>query len=151
MRLPSNPVINTALQRQTGQPVLKMDALPLAAGTAWVLEFESAKSTWRQGVFVATDGELEVEGTRGDRFVLWADTAPPSVTITCRATRSGRLIIYNVWNSGRGIAEKESQRATSGMLREDLGDGAFRYRCQDVAPEPVFDRLTFRLRPRQLR
>lgn len=124
-----------------------MDVLPLEAGGSYALDFVAVRSPWRQGVWLGTTGELEINGQRSSQFVLWSDSAPHTVTITCRSTDTGRLTVYNVWDSRRGYSEMESQSATSGMLREDLEDGSVQYRCQDISVKPVFDRLTFRLRP----
>ncbi|HEU5222276.1 MAG TPA: hypothetical protein VFU07_01170 [Candidatus Lumbricidophila sp.] len=52
-------------------------------------------------------------------------------------------MLYNVWDSGRGIRPHESQRATTGMFVETLPDGAHRYSCTDIGIEPDFTRLIF--------
>lgn len=124
-----------------------MDVLPLHEGGGYAVEFEEVNSPWRQGVWLGTDGVLEIGGMESPSMVLWSDTAPVGTVVTCRSTRTGLLTIYNIWDSGRGYGDHESQRASSGMLREDAADGSFQYRCQDISVEPVFDRLTFRLRP----
>ena len=61
------------------------------------------------------------------------------------AETSGSLVLYNIWDSGRGHRPFESQSHTSGMLVETLPDGSRRYSCNDIGLEPDFSRLVFRV------
>ena len=144
-RLPPAPLRNSALTDRMGFDVWYMDAVQLKPGNGLKLWFESTNSPHRQGVFVATDGILTVaDGTSG-AFQLWADTAPRPVVIRCVETSLGKLVLYNIYQAaGRSPM---SQALTSGMLIEQLAEGARRYRCCDVAAEPTFDRLVFSIRP----
>jgi hypothetical protein len=87
---------------------------------------------------------LVAAGTKSSSLVLWSDTSPPTSTIDVTAT-AGRLVLYNVWDSGRGLRAFESQAATSGMIVEELPDGTRRYSCTDMGTEPDFSRLVFRI------
>jgi hypothetical protein len=90
-----------------------------------------------------TDGVLRVAGVEAPQLDIWTDTAPSAVEVECVAT-DGLLRFYNIWQSGRrpGV---ESRSATSGMLVENLGDGWRRYSCNDIALQPDFEQLIFRI------
>jgi hypothetical protein len=103
--------------------------------------------TWRHGVWIAVQGQLEVNGELSAQFVLWADTSPTPLAVQIVSSSDELLRIYNVWDSGRGLGA-ESQAATSGMLREDVGSG-YRYRCNAIAAEPRFDAIEFTIGRRQ--
>jgi hypothetical protein len=137
-RTPSRNVVDPL-----GREVLKIEALALSAGQTVSLVFEHVRSEWRQGVWLATAGILRAGEIAADQLVLWTDTAPPEVTITCEAT-DGLLRFYNVWDSGRG-RHRESQSATSGMAVETLDAGERRYACNDIGNDPDFQTLVFRL------
>jgi len=121
-----------------------LDVVEVSEGDELTITFEESNSAWRQGVWVATAGALEANGVRAAQFTLWKDTAPGSVRLRVLAT-DGLLRLYNVWDSGRGIQEHESQSATSGMVIEDQSDGGRLYRCNDIGWEPRFDKLVFRV------
>lgn len=143
--LPDKPVTNASVAGPLGEEVLLLDVIPIEVGSEVVLTFEQVDSPWRQGVWLATDDELEVNGARSSPLVVWQDTAPPTVRV--RVGKSdGMLRYYNLWDSGRGMGEHESQSATSGMLRERGPDGSRRYRCNDIGYESQFDKLVFSLR-----
>jgi hypothetical protein len=133
--------INEALSAQFNREVVKIEALPINPGQAVHLRFEGSDSPWRQGVRIATQGELSANGVNAPQLDLWPDTAPSVVEVTCEST-DGLLRIYNIWQSGRrpGV---ESQSHTSGMLVENLADGSRRYRCNDIGFEPSFEKLVF--------
>jgi hypothetical protein len=124
-------------------PVWKIDVLPCKPGDRFRVVFESDDGLWRHGVRLMVDGVLAAEATTADQVVLWSDTAPTEVDIAVESASDGLLRVYNVWDSGRGRRE-ESQAATSGMLRDDTANG-WRYRCSDIATEPTFDALVFRI------
>lgn len=128
----------TTPQRQ----VWKVEALPCRGGDTFLLTFEDSAERWRQGVCLATSGTLRAKGEEAAQFVLWQDTAPPTVRLEVIQT-DGLLRLYNVWDSGRGRS-RESQSATSGMLRQPVGRG-YRYRCNDIGNDPPFTSLTFLL------
>lgn len=144
MRLPAS-ALNHDLST-AHQPVWLIDAVECAAGSTYRLVFESAQDRWRQGVWLAVDGQLEVVGQVSPQIVLWRDTAPAETDVVVRATTDGLLRLYNVWDSGRGLGQ-ESQRATSGMVRTTIPNG-WRYRCSDINPSPTFEALVFHLERR---
>jgi hypothetical protein len=143
MRLPHR-ALNSALTTPDREVVL-IEAVPCSAGDMFVLAFESAEDRWRQGVWLAVDGALDVNSQNSDQAVLWQDTAPVEVRFQVRETHDGLLRFYNVWDSGRGLGPWESQMHTSGMLREQVGDGVARYSCSDIKPDPTFKALVFTL------
>ena len=144
IRLP--PAVQNPSLSTPDRPVWYVDTIRCAAGQDIALAFEDVAPTWRHGVWLGVQGELEVGDLRAPQVVLWADTAPPVVSVRVVASDDELVRLYNVWDSGRGIAPHESQSATSGMLREDL-DGAVRYRCSAIASDPQFDALTFTVTP----
>lgn len=145
MALPKERRLNQALSAALGRDVVKFEVLPLAVGDVQMLSFERVTSDWRQGLWLATEGQLEVAGQRSSQLLLWADTTPERVEISCHET-DGLLRLYNVWHSGRRPGH-ESQSHTSGMLVEALQSGGNRYRCNDIGLEPNFSKLVFTLCP----
>lgn len=144
MSLPSAPVVNSALTSPAGEEVLLLDVVSVGSGAGFTITFEHVASDWRQGVWLGTDGVLEVGGVRSPQVVLWQDIAPASTHVRL-LEGSGELRLYNVWDSGRGIEDHESQSATSGMVVEILERGARRYRCNDIGHDPSFETLVFTL------
>ncbi len=142
--LPSSKILNESLKGPSDEPVVMLDVVEVREGDELTITFEESHSDWRQGVWIATTGALETNAVSAAQFTLWRDTAPVSVRLRVIAT-DGLLRLYNVWDSGRGIQEHESQSATSGMVIEVLPDGARRYRCNDIGWEPRFDKLVFSL------
>ncbi|HEX2893753.1 MAG TPA: hypothetical protein VHO29_07095 [Marmoricola sp.] len=142
-RLPDR-TLSKAVLGPDGQPAVKVESLPIAIGQRITLTFESVGPRWRQGVFLATTGRLTAAGTSSPSLVLWSDSAPSSSVIDVAET-DGRLVLYNIWDSGRGRGPFESQSATSGMHVEALPDGSRRYSCTDIGVEPDFSRIVFRV------
>lgn len=140
----TEPVLNRDLSTPD-QPVWRIDVLPIAEGQAVSLEFLGGEGDWRQGVWLATEGELEVDGVTAPQLVLWSDTSPPVVEVKVNAT-DGLLRLYNVWDSGRGLGHHESQSATAGMVKRVRKDGAFVYACNDIGLDPDFTKFTFAIR-----
>ena len=95
-------------------------------------------------MFLGTEGMLAIAGTSSPKFVLWHDSAPADGTIDIRDT-NGTLILYNVWDSGRKLGQFEPQRATSGMIVDELPDGGRRYQCNDIGSAPEFNKLVVRV------
>lgn len=142
--LPSSKILNDSLKGPAGEPVVMLDVVEVREGDELTITFEESHSDWRQGVWIATTGALEANAVSAAQLTLWRDTAPASVRLRVIAT-DGLLRLYNVWDSGRGIQEHESQSATSGMVIQELPDGGRRYRCNDIGWEPRFDKLVFTL------
>ena len=120
-----------------------IDEWPCAVGQQITVVFEQADQQWRHGVFLGVDGALEVAGEQSPKVVLWADTAPPVTQLTVIGSTDGFLRLYNVWDSGRGLGPFESQKATSGMVREVLTDTYVRYHCNSIGVDPDFSHLRF--------
>ena len=142
-RLPPR-ILSKSVTGPGGEPAIKIEALPIVAGKQVLLRFDSVHSRWRQGVFMATEGILAIADTRSSQLVLWSDTASGESSVAVVET-DGLLVLYNVWDSGRGRGRLESQSETSGMLVEERPDGWLRYSCTDIGVEPDFGRLVFRL------
>jgi hypothetical protein len=143
--LPPAPIRNKAMTKRLGFDVWHMDGIDISADDAFALTFESANSPRRQGVFIATEGLLIIDGVEARGFDLWYDTTPRPVLIRCRESSSGRAVLYNIFEREPG--RQMSQAHTSGMLIEALPGGGQRYRCCDVATDPIFDRVVFTMQP----
>ena len=72
---------------------------------------------------------------------VWSDTAQSIVEVRCVQT-DGLIRFHNIWHSGRhpGV---ESLMYTSGMIVDMLDDESRRYSCNDIGPEPDFQKLIF--------
>jgi hypothetical protein len=133
-----------SVTRPDGKPAIKIEALSVPEVSILRLAFEGVNSEWRQGVFLATDGVLTIDGIGASRLVIWADSAPAELEIDV-SSKNGSVIIYNVWDSGRGRGPFESQSATSGMLVDKLENGVLRFSCTDIGIVPDFNKLVFRV------
>lgn len=142
-QLPSRS-INPALRGPHGEAPLLVDSLEVTSHEVVQLTFDSVGDRWRQGVFLATHGALAVSGVVAGAFTLWADSAPNPTEIEVLQT-DGRLVLYNIWNSGAHGEGPESLSYTSGMLVSPLPDGSLQYRCNDVGFDSDFDSLVFRI------
>jgi hypothetical protein len=127
-----------------GREVILIETVPCSAGDRFLLTFDSVDLRWRQGVWLAVDGELAIEHETSSQVVLWRDTAPDQVDLEVRSTSDGLLRLYNVWDSGRGSGPWESQSHTSGMISEVVA-GGHRYLCSDIKRDPSFDAVVFTL------
>jgi hypothetical protein len=143
MRLPNEPVLNEQLTTAVGRPVITFEVIGVSDGDRITVRFIGKSGNWRQGIWIGVAGALEIHGTRADQFEIWADTAPPEFTVDVVRAEDGLMRLYNIWDSGRG-RRRESQSATSGMLKEVVGHRT-RYRAHDIGFEPAFDRLIFEL------
>jgi hypothetical protein len=142
--LPPQAVLNRDLSAAVGQDVIKVEVVEVAAGDELQVSFKEQHSQWRQGIWLAVDGELEVAGIRADQIELWTDTAPATVDVRVAASGDGLLRLYNIWDSGRG-RRRESQSATSGMLKEAATADRTVYRCNDIGRDPLFNKFVFEL------
>jgi len=143
MKLPAERVLNRTLTDDLGVPVIRFEVLPIATGETLRIAFASQTGDWRQGVWLAVNGMLDIAGRIESQFTIWTDTAPREFDVHVVETTDGMLRLYNVWDSKRGI-RRESQSHTSGMLKEE--DGArITYRCNDIGFHPRFDKLVFEL------
>lgn len=141
--LPAEPVLNQTLTERLGRDVVMIESLPIRDGQTILVTFVSVNRDWRQGVWMATTGELAVGDVASSQLVLWADNSPPTVEVEVRET-DGILRYYNIWDSGRDLGPWESQKWTSGMLREETPEG-YVYRCNDIDRDAKFDKIAFRV------
>lgn len=140
MKIPDRVMFNTALTELFGEPVILMDALPVEPGDRLRIEFVSATSARREGIWLGLEGMGVLDGAAGAQFVLWAgQDRPPQSILTIHSTEDGLLRLNNIWDGGRGAL---SQTDFCGMLRVDDGVTST-YRCTDVGTTPTFDSLVF--------
>ncbi len=140
--LPNDSIISRAFEEHGLSNVVKWDVVAVEDGACVRVVFESASAEGRHGIWLMTDGMLEVNGVKGSSFNLWQDSAPACIEVDVQ-TSSGRLHVYNIWDTGAG---RTSQAWTSGMLVEHRPDGR-RYCCNDIGLEGAFNSLIFRLEP----
>lgn len=129
-------VMNQAFEGRTD--VIKWDIQKITNGQILKITFVSKNSPKRQGVRIATDKGIEVNGEVFPSIQLWEDTAPKEVVCKCY-TEDGFLSIYNMWDKGKG---PESQSHSSGMLIKEDGN-ILVYQCNDIGFETNFDKLVF--------
>lgn len=132
---------SSTVQGPGGDPAILIESLEVRPGQKICLTFESADPSWRQGLFLGTAGLSSVAGATSPQLNLWTDSAPPEVLIYVLET-DGSLVLYNIWDSGRG---RRSQSHTSGMILEHLADNGRRYWCTDFGSTPDFGKLVFRI------
>lgn len=142
MHLPQAKVPNDTIAGPNGEPVIMIDLIDVRPGEELVISLESSSSDWRQGLWIATTGALETNNVTASQMTLWTDTAPNPARLRVVET-DGWVRLHNVWDSGRGISDHESQSATSGMLIEERSARVWRYRCNDIGWESNFDKLVF--------
>jgi len=145
----TRPLLNRVLTTKLRLPVIEIEVVALRAGNEFDLEFVRDTGEWRRGVYLMTEGQLEIDSVGGSQLEVWRDTAPSVVPVTCRRTTSGYLEMFNIWNRGRGL---ELRRLHSGMIRTQVAERTFEYRCLDSDPDPSVEdferfviRLTFKL------
>ena len=118
--------------------VIKWDVQKICNGQNIKVTFVSKNSPKKQGIRLATDKGIEVNGQIFQSIQLWDDTAPKEVCCKCY-TEDGCLSIYNMWDKGKG---PESQSHSSGMLITET-DNIITYKCNDIGFETNFDKLIF--------
>jgi len=118
--------------------VVKWDVQKVSNGQCIKVTFISKNSSKKQGIRLATDKGIEVNGQVYPSIQLWEDTVPKEVLCKC-FTEDGFLSIYNMWDKGKG---SESQSHTSGMLIKENGN-SLTYHCNDIGFETNFDKLVF--------
>jgi hypothetical protein len=85
-------------------------------------------------------GALRADGREAPTIVLWQDTAPPTVEVTCVQVASGaELQVSNRWRQPDG--REDEWLNNFGMLIETDGGGQYVVRCSDGVGEPSFDDL----------
>jgi len=145
-RLPGRTV-HPALTAQVGLEVVRIEAIPVSAGEVVQIRFERATSIRRQGVWLATEGVLEIGGEDRPQFVLWADGASTQIEVTIVKT-DGLIRFNNVYEFPPGSGLHRSQMNGSGMIRRDRGDGWIEYACNDFGIGEGFEKLIFSIRSR---
>jgi hypothetical protein len=118
--------------------VIKWEVIDIENEEKIKITFLSNDSDNRQGIWLATDKGIEIEGQLFPQINLWEDTAPKEVIIKC-FTDVGLLSLYNIWDDGNGV---ESQVYSSGMIVEEK-ENKLIYRCNDYGFDTNFEKLIF--------
>jgi hypothetical protein len=94
-----------------------------------------------QGVSMSLEGgALRVADSRAKDIVLWTDSAPDEVTLTCEGRNVHELTLWNCWRDDRGVTQ--AWVGNSGMIFEEIEAGRVRFRCNS-RPEVTFQDLVF--------
>ena len=114
------------------------------------VEFVGWKNDVEQGVDVKIDkGSLAfADGTKIPLLRTWADPALNPVVEYPYNSRTGRLLVYNVFKreDPHGLVD-EKWTGNAGFWVEEVSEFDRIYHCSHgLAPEPDFDLLTFRVR-----
>lgn len=131
-------VYNTTFMKKDIKNIVLWEVLEVSDGQSIRVKFISCNSEFRQGVWIAADKGIEINGSIYSQVNLWQDTAPKEVILKCH-TDVGLLSLYNIWDDGDG---RESQAHTSGMIVEQI-DNILIYRCNDYGLETDFNKLVF--------
>ena len=120
-----------------GQIVRRLVSLPITPKRPVPvnLSFMHAGKRWRQGIHVETDDMIEVLGARSPKIILWQDTAPETLTLTC-SSKSGVLRVWNIWDTGNGSVE--SLFNCCGIVLKSLSPRKWELRCNDGYPDDDF-------------
>jgi len=125
-----------------GNTVVGADHFSVTNGDKLKLIFESVNSKWEQAVRLKIDRELTIDGDKSKGFTLWKRYAPDEIIVEITKSKSGILIVHNVWDIGDGTTL--SWLGNSGMIVEEIDNGR-RYRCNDGHLDDDFDDLVFRI------
>ncbi|MCB0400029.1 MAG: hypothetical protein KDD26_10495 [Winogradskyella sp.] len=60
------------------------------------LEIMKTNSEMRQGLIVASEGDIIINNKTYSKIILWEDTAPKEVLLTVKS-KDKRFSVYNVW------------------------------------------------------
>lgn len=137
---PSKPVASTFFAEQGLMDVTKWEVVPVASFQKFKLVIERVTDLRPQGLWLCSDGGVEIEGKRQEQAVLIFHDAPHKIEFVCHSA-DGFLQLYNVWEDGK---QRRSQMRMSGMKREPI-KGGYRYHCTDTGPDFDFDRFVFSL------
>lgn len=124
------------------QELIRSDRFPIKSSSKLKVVFESVGSDFPQGIMLDSDLLMEIEGQTGRHFVLWFESAPPEVIVTCDP-REESIWVNNAWDPN-GAGQPHTGMGASAMIVEELPEGR-RYRCNDVYPDDDFDDLVFRI------
>ncbi len=131
-------IYNKAFADRGRENVILWDVQKVENGQLIKVTFMGKNSPYHQGIRLATDIGIEVNGQVYPSIMLWEHTAPKEVICRC-LTNDGLLSIYNIWDEGDG---RESQAHSSGMLLEEK-DNILIYHANDYGFETNFDKLVF--------
>lgn len=131
-------IYNTAFMKKGIKNVVKWEVLKISDAQNIRVTFISCNSEFKQGIWIATDKGIEINGSVYPQINIWQNTAPKEIILKCH-TDVGLLSFYNIWDDGDG---RESQAHTSGMIVEE-NENVKVYRCNDYGFETDFDKLVF--------
>lgn len=131
-------VYNTIFIEKDIKNIILWEVLDVENSQSIRVKFISCNSEFRQGIWIATDKGIEINGIIYPQVNLWQDTAPKEIILKCH-TKVGLLSFYNIWDDGDG---RESQAHTSGMIVEQI-DNVLIYHCNDYGIDTNFDKLVF--------
>ena len=101
------------------------------------VRFVTARTDWRQGVRLDCKQSLMVNNQKSKAIVLWHDTAPAEVRVTCPANEI--VHVRNVWDVGNGT--EHSWHGGAAMFVESIGPSHWRLSCNDGHIDDACDDL----------
>lgn len=131
-------VYSRAFKDNKIQDIVKWEVIKVKDGQSIKLTLISCISEHRQGIWLATDRGIEINGNVYSQVDIWQDSVPKEIIIKCH-TNVGLLSIYNIWDDGNG---RESQAYSSGMKVIEKQNATI-YKCNDYGFNTNFDKLIF--------
>ncbi len=125
-----------------GMELIRSDRFPIRGSGMLKVIFESIGSDWSQAVMFDSDLPMEINGQTGRSFVLWFETPPREIIVTCDPHEES-VWVNNAWDHSSS-GQPFTGMGAGGMIVEELPDGR-RYRCNDAYPDDDFDDLVFRI------
>jgi hypothetical protein len=127
-----------------GAPLFSMWPLDLDGPTRLTVAWDSYVRHPVQGLLLKTrEGRLAVAGESSKSLVLWTDTAPPSVEVTCTPARQTmRIWLHNCWRDDSGGVMSS---LGSAAMRVEEQDGGVIIRASDLTSPPDFNDLIVRI------
>lgn len=133
-----------------GQPIMyngkllkMMDRIILPTINSYLkLTFINTNSVWKQGIYLDTNGEFEINGEKfPKRIALWEHTAPKEVGLTVKS-KDMQLIIFNVWETEDGTIHHWHN---GGAMQIEEKQNCRIYNCNDGYPDDDFNDIIFKI------
>jgi hypothetical protein len=121
--------------------LIRIDRIPVNKAFSGYLRVISTNSEWRQCIRLKVNGQMFINGIKGQDFIVWADDAKENVSFY-GISKGAPLIIWNAWESK--IGSIDAWLIGAAMIVEIEGN-VRRYRCNDGHPDDNFDDIIFEI------
>lgn len=114
-----------------GTEIISIDRISIPSKVEIKVRLISTNSNWRQGIYIETNDKIKSNNLVGKRFILWQELFEKNNEreYTCYS-KNGMLLIWNAWNTGKNRGT-DAWIGNAAMIKETIGNGVFRYRCND--------------------